>query len=433
MVENNLYLNKKIKNLPDNLKDMVENVTEKENVFYSKPLKKGALVLKIFAGIFALLLLVSIVILTLSQIKSYPDYIFSLTVFPIVVLLLLLFVIFFFWQSLHGLCAHFKHEKFFMLVTPEFFVIRKNQKASFIPWSSITNYSSKRRETDNFVTSIKLLFKFKKGIKSFNIPDFFSNHFNKIQDYLSDYVVIEETKAEDVETKEVETKLKSWPIVLGLSIHNKMLPENILKFVKNKDGNDKTLYFESKKGYFWKIFAIVLSFVFLFGFTMSILELVGLTPFLGLGDISFNINFKVFLIVLFSVLAIGAMALIVISLVNIIKTQRQVLIVTMDGIIERVFDIVYVVPWASVKGITTKWFSYGHIHEKGELKIQITYSEKKEKANRTYNIQGNYLMDTHQLVDLLTKYWKGDNAKVSTKKKKPKNESKETVDEPKKK
>ena len=118
MVENNLYLNKKIKNLPDNLKDMVENVTEKENVFYSKPLKKGALVLKIFAGIFALLLLVSIVILTLSQIKSYPDYIFSLTVFPIVVLLLLLFVIFFFWQSLHGLCAHFKHEKFFMLVTP---------------------------------------------------------------------------------------------------------------------------------------------------------------------------------------------------------------------------------------------------------------------------------------------------------------------------
>ena len=203
-----------------------------------------------------------------------------------------------------------------------------------------------------------------------------------------------------------EKKEKSWPIVIGLSIKNENLPQNIAEIVTSKPKTDQILYFEAKKTHFWEIFVSLICFLLTFGFVMTIFDFLGITAFWGLELLDYNYNIRIFAISLLVLLSVGALAFIVINLVKIIKSTNQTLIITKQGIIEKVFDIVYVIPWASVKEITTKWFNYGAMHDKGELKIQLAYSEKpKGKANRLYNIQGEYHIEPNKLLGLLKEHW----------------------------
>ena len=191
--------------------------------------------------------------------------------------------------------------------------------------------------------------------------------------------------------------------------------DEIRNLVKTKQGSERTLYFETKENFFWRIFVSILSFLLTFGFVMTILDLFDITNFWGISVSDYTFNLRLFVAILLSVLTIGALAFVVVNLVVMIRARKQQLIVTKQGLIEKIFDIVYVIPWKSVKDISTKWFSYGAMNDKGELKIQIIYNEKPKglkisketKANRIYNLQGGYHIEPNQLLNMMKEYWKG--------------------------
>jgi len=288
-------------------------------------------------------------------------------------------------------------------------IIRNGTKATFLKWTEINDYKINRRETDNSVTSIKLIVNCDSKLKYVKVPHMFLDNFNKIYGLVYHHVKKNKEKEENSE------KLQDWPIVIGLSVDNEKLPDEIRNLVKTKQGSERTLYFETKENFFWRIFVSILSFLLTFGFVMTILDLFDITNFWGISVSDYTFNLRLFVAILLSVLTIGALAFVVVNLVVMIRARKQQLIVTKQGLIEKIFDIVYVIPWKSVKDISTKWFSYGAMNDKGELKIQIIYNEKPKglkisketKANRIYNLQGGYHIEPNQLLNMMKEYWKG--------------------------
>ncbi|MBI4453903.1 hypothetical protein HY636_04640 [Candidatus Woesearchaeota archaeon] len=392
------YINTKIKKLPEGDKLLVEHPQER-NLYHPKKLTGGNFVWKSLSAFFGLILIAAIAFLSVMEYNSMPNYVFSLWLFIAVNVILVLFTILFFWYFFDGLFVHFHNDRYFVNVNEDYILIRQNKRATFLPWHNIAKYTIDRRETDNFVTSICLDVVDNNPehplTKTLKIPHIFLDSFNKIYALVYTHM------------KKHEEQIKEWPIVMGLSINNERLPVHISDIIKKKQDDERILYFEAKLNYFWKLFTSILSFVFAFGFIMTALDFIGTTNFWVLELTKYSLNFRIFIVILVALLAVGCLALVVWSIISIIKTPKQQLIIAKEGFIERIFDIVYVIPWKSVKAVDSKWFSYGNMHDKGELKIQITYSDKpKAKACHIYNIQGSYHIDAQQLLNLLTEYWK---------------------------
>jgi hypothetical protein len=398
MIEESI-INHRIDTLSKTMQDFIKD--HNGEMFNIKEFTKN---IKIWKGVSVFLALVfafvSIFLLVL-QIKSMPDYLFSFWLFIIVEGVMFLFVLWFLMMFFDGLYAQYNKSDYYVKIDQEGVLVKENKKATLLLWTDIKEYIIKRREHDNFITKIKLIVKHgenKEHTKTISIPTIFSDNFNKMHNLISEHY--EKNNQEDK-----VKKTKQWPIVIGLSIKNDKLPESIAKLLFDKSEDKDTLYFESKQYHFWNIFTSILSFVLSFGFIISIFDLFGLSSFWGLDLSVYNFNMRLFVAIIFGLITIGALVLIVFNIIKIIKSKKQVLIVTKQGIIEKIFDIVYVIPWNSVKEITTKWFNYGIMHDKGELKIQLAYSEKpKGKANRIYNVQGEYHLEPNQLLNVLNDY-----------------------------
>ncbi|MFH1439763.1 MAG: hypothetical protein ABIG89_04300 [Candidatus Woesearchaeota archaeon] len=413
-----LYLNINLDKLSEEQKKEVETV-ENRTVFYLKELTTSNKIWKGVSLFLALLLFSAIILLSFFELNSRPDYMFSLWLFLAVEAMLALFVVFFTLVFFDGLIARMHKNKYYIIITDNMIIIRKGSLATLIPWKNITDYNIDRRDTDNFVTSIRLVVESIGDSATPNkvvvIPKLFLDNFNKVYGLI--YHHVKKHKAQNEET----ANAKEWPIVIGLSVKNEKLPENILSLLKIKQKGERTLYFEAKENYFLRIFLSVLFFVLSFGFIMTIFDLFNVTNFWGMDFTKYNYNIKLFISILLSLFIIGGLSIIIVNLVKIIHSKKQQLIVTKDGLIEKIFDIVYVIPWKSVKDISTKWFSYGVMDDKGEMKIQIIYNEKPKcvkgikeqkeqketKADRIYNLQGGYHIEPNQLLNMMKEYWKG--------------------------
>lgn len=393
-------INQRIDTLPQSMKDTIKDPVGE--VFDVKEFTKNIIIWK-GVGLFCALVFAFIcTFLLVLQIKSMPDYLFSFWLFIVIEIIMFLFIFWFLMMFFEGLYAQLNKEKYYVAINEDSVLIKENKRATFLRWKDISEYTIKRREHDNFITQIKLIVRYgenKEHTKSILVPNLYLDNFNKM------YNLIYKHYQKNCSDIDKDAKAKSWPIVIGLSTKNEKLPNDISQLLFNKVESEDTLYFESKQYHFWSIFTSILSFVFSFGFIISILDIFELSSIWGIDFSVYSFNMKIFTAVILGLLTIGGLVLIVINVIRIIKSKKQILVVTKQGLIEKIFDIVYVIPWNSVKEITTKWFNYGAMNDKGELKIQLSYSEKpKGKATRIYNIQGEYHLEPNQLLNVLKEY-----------------------------
>lgn len=385
---------KKIKLLPESYKNLISGINkETKQTYFPKENTAWSIISRILLLLLGLIILCVVVLLGYYEFKSYPEYMFSLWLFIVAESVLFLVALFFVFMFFDGISAVISREKYFIHLNDNEFLARIGNKAIIIPWDSIKECIIAKKDENN-VKRIKILFNIDGKATKFSLPNYFEHNFNRIYG-----IIYQHLKKESLEYAE-------WPIVMGVSLKSEKLPSMIHDIITKKNIKD-IRYFEAKKHYARNIFLIILLFVVSFGFIMTIFDLVNITNFWGLELVKYPINIRIFLAVLFGLLCLACLGGCSLFGVKLISHGKQELFLTKEGLIEKMFDIVYVIPWKAVKEMSTKWFSYGAVESKGELKIQIVYNEKpKSKEQRIYNIQGDYRISVYELLDIMKKHWK---------------------------
>lgn len=390
--------NTKLKALPDQLKAKVE--TRAGDVFNIRAWTTSNKIWKGISLIFAILFLAAAGLLGFFEARSYPDYMFSLWLFIVISVVLLCGVIILFAMFFEGLSAQLNSNKHYMVSTPDEMIIRADKRITLIPWLSISDCIVKRRESDSTINAVSLLVSSANKKSHFMIPDLYSDNFSKI--YTLAYSHLKKKKEEIPQTAPVE-----WKVFMGISIYSESLPNYIRDLLLKRNHDHNVLYFKARDSYLKQIFMAVLGFMFMFGFVMTIIDLFTLSDFWGIGLDLLSFNLRLFLAIMLGLFAIASLAMIVVSLIHILKTKKRQLIISPEGIVERVLGIVYVIPWKSIKEITAKWFSEGVVENKGQMDIQIIYSDSpKSRATHKYSLHGSYNIDSNKLVALMNQHWK---------------------------